>query len=297
VRTARLSDDLLAGIAERVSNWGRWGADDQLGTVNHITGECRARAASLVTAGRTVSLSHPLLLGTSGPPNSVHTVWRSSGPVPAAAEFIGMDFHGPEITHLDAICHIHRDGLMYNGFSALNVVPRSGAAALGTETIASQLVGRGVLLDVAEATGVAYLATGAEVTADDLRRAERLGRVDVGTGDLVFVRMGGSASDAADAARLPGLAPECLEWFRTRDVAVVGTDVAADATPQDPGPWAFPIHQLAIFHMGMPLLDNCSLGELGQACAETGRYQFLVTIAPIQIVGGTGAPVNPLAVL
>jgi kynurenine formamidase len=292
----------LDELAAQVSNWGRWGSADELGTVNLITPQSRVRAARLVSSGEVVSLCQPLPLGgQAGPPNSVHVVWRSFDPVQAAAEFIGLDFHGPAVTHLDAICHIHRDGQMYNGWPASDVRPRQGAGSLGVQALAERIAGRGVLLDVAAAKEVSAIAAGSEVTARDLDLAQEFGQVKVGPGDLVFVRMGGRAVVGSDdsgwrmADRLPGLAPACLPWFHARDIAVLGTDVAADGIPQESGRWAFPVHQLAIFFMGLPLLDNCELEALSAACARHRRYEFFSAVAPLPIIGGTGGPVSPLA--
>jgi kynurenine formamidase len=291
-----LAPEALDEIARQVSNWGRWGEDDQLGTLNLITPRMRADAAASVSAGEVVSLSRPLPLGTAPEvPQSMHAVWRVFQPVEAASELIGIAFHGPAVTHLDALNHIQRDARMYNGFPADELLPKTGSIHLTVDALAARACGRGVLLDVARARGVDRLEAGAAVSPADLEAAERLAGVEVGEGDLLFVRTGAAPWDHEPGT--PGLGARCVPWLHERGVALLGSDVATDVMPASPGPWSLPVHQLAICVMGMPLLDNCTLDELAGACRRLGRHQFLAVVAPLRIVGGTGSPVNPLALL
>ncbi|HEY7200355.1 MAG TPA: cyclase family protein, partial [Candidatus Dormibacteraeota bacterium] len=128
-----------------------------------------------------------------------------------------------------------------------------------------------------------------------LEAAERLGAVEVGEADLVFVRTG-AASEGEHAEGSPGMAPECVPWFAERRIALLGADVANDPAPFREGAWPLPVHQLSLFHLGMPLVDNCDLDPLSEACAEAGRYAFLLVIAPLRVKGGSGSPINPIAV-
>jgi kynurenine formamidase len=291
-----LAPHALDEIAERVRNWGRWGEDDELGTLNLITPQMRARAAASVSAGEVVTLSRPLPLGTSPEvPQSMHAVWRVFQPVEAASELIGIAFHGPAVTHLDALNHIHRGARMYNGFPADELLPKTGSIHLAVDALATRACGRGVLLDVARARGVERLQPGEAIELADLEAAERLGGVEVGEGDLLFVRTGADLWDHGPGT--PGLGARCVTWLHERGVALLGSDVATDVMPAAPGRWSLPVHQLAICVMGMPLLDNCALDDLGEACRRLGRHHFLAVIAPLRIVGGTGSPINPLALL
>jgi kynurenine formamidase len=289
-----LANEELERIAAAVSNWGRWGSDDERGTLNYLTAEMRVHATASVTTGEVVSLSRPLPLGAPELPQSVHAVWRVFDPVEAASEFIGMMFHGPSVTHLDALNHMHQDVRMYNGFPAGEVLPKTGSTHLTVEVMTTSLVGRGVLLDVARCKGVDSLGAGERITLDDLQEAERAANVTVGKGDLLFVRTGASAWLFDHGT--PGLGADCLVWLHEREVATLGSDVANDVMPGPMGRWNLPIHLVTMVHMGMPLFDNCDLDPIGEACARNGRAEFLCVVAPLRIVGGTGSPVSPLAI-
>jgi kynurenine formamidase len=286
-----MDDGELERVAAAISNWGRWGDHDERGTLNHLRPEHTARAAALVRTGRTVSLARQIPLERTR--NSSHVVWRLFTPLEAASEFVGIDFHGPNVTHVDALNHIHRDGRMYNGFEAAEIQPRTGSVHLTVETMREGVIGRGVLLDVARARGRA-LDPGEGAVVADLEAAAALGGVEVGEADLVFVRTGANPDETEHGA--PGMAPECVPWFAERRIALLGADVANDPAPFREGAWPLPVHQLSLYHLGMPLVDNCDLEPLSEACAEAGRWEFLLTIAPLRVKGGSGSPVNPIAV-
>lgn len=286
-----MQDDELDAIAKQVDNWGRWGKEDQRGTLNHLTPGRTAAAAALVGAGESVSLARTLPLDKAR--NSAHVVWRINTPVEAASEFVGIDFHGSMVTHIDALNHIHRGGRMYNGFSVEELKPRSGSEHLTVETMASGIAGRGVLLDIAGARGKPMSGSEGALVAD-LEAAERFGGVTVGPGDLVLVRTGGYIWDREQGS--PGLDAEVVPWLWKREVALLGADVANDVNPCRPGRWDLPVHQLTIYNMGMPLIDNAALEELSDTCLRLHRYEFLLVIAPMRIQGATGSPINPIAV-
>lgn len=287
------SDEELDAIARRISNWGRWGPDDELGTLNLLTPAHRARAAAKIQTGEVVSLAHPLPLGSAQLEQSVHTVWRVLEPFQFASEFVGLAFHGAAVTHLDALCHMHRDGRMYNGYPAGEVTPR-GARRCDVERMAANAAGRGVLLDMPRLRGAARLPGGLALTPADLEAAEERQGVRAGTGDLLFVRVGGRGATAAEGNA--GLAPECALWLREREVALLGSDAGTDVNPGRPGRWGLPLHQLLIAELGMPLVDNAALNDLAETCERLGRWSFFLTLGPIRISGGTGAPVNPQAI-
>jgi kynurenine formamidase len=287
------TDEELDALAAQVSNRGRWGPNDELGTLNLLTPEHRRRAAALIATGEVVSLAHPLLLGTAQLEQSLHAVWRVEAPFQYASELIGMAFHGAAVTHLDALCHMHRDGRMYNGYAAADLHPRNGAPRCSVEQMAANCAGRGVLLDLARLRGVERLPPGTALGPADLEAAEQRQRVRVEEGDLLFIRVGGRWPDGAGNA---GLAADCAAWLRERGVALLGSDVGTDVNPGRPGRWGLPLHQLLIAELGMPLVDNAALDELGDACERLGRSAFFATLAPLRIAGGTGAPVNPQAI-
>jgi kynurenine formamidase len=207
------------------------------------------------------------------------------------------------ITHIDALCHMFVRGEMYGGRSA-DLVKSTGALANTIMVAADGLSGRGVYLDVPRALGVEHLPGNTAISVAHLEAAERELGVRVQEGDLLVVGAGRDArrrdAGTLDPFRdgLAGLHAECLPWLHDRGVAVLGSDGISDPTPGLGIPeWPFPVHQVGIVGMGLHLIDNMALDALTAACAEEGRWEFLLTIAPLRVVGGTGCPVNPVAVL
>lgn len=288
-----VSDEEMEVLSRKVSNWGRWGPEDQRGTLNNMTAEHVAAAGGLIQAGESVSLARDLPLGTSDKTlQSSHLVWRHNKGTESASEYISLVFHGIAITHLDALCHILREGKMYNGFPADDIT-LTGSPKDSVLTMASGVVGRGVLLDVAGVRGRAL--EGSEmVTPEDLLEAERRGGASFGTGDLVFVRTGAKIWVRDPAS--PGLSPNCVPLLHERQVSVLAADVANDPHPLPRAPWWNPVHQLTMYYMGMLLIDNCDLEPLAEACARHDGYAFFCSLAPLRINGGTGSPINPLAI-
>jgi kynurenine formamidase len=295
-----LNDDDLEAALPALSNWGRWGQEDQLGTLNFITGETRLAAAALIRTGRVVPLGRELSTTTPELRNFSYHMNRYQDRLPEEAgcyDVIGMTCHGFAVTHVDALCHIFtpagRHG-MYNGFPITDVTP-SGATKLGIEHAgAAGIIGRGVLLDVAAVRG-GPLPLGSAIMPEDLEAAERLHDVRVGEGDILFVRNG--AGPRNSYRRGTGLHAACLTWLRDRKVAVLSSDSDSDAHPPIPGfaKWTEPVHMVGIPYMGLTLLDHAELDALAAACAQEGRWSFFVTVAPWRFKGATGSAVNPLA--
>jgi kynurenine formamidase len=311
---AQLTSDDVRAIFEQVKNWGRWGADDQLGTINLITAAKRRQAAALVAEGTTVSCSRvirdqpavdvidrPLHHMTySGECWALHPddVASPSG-IQLSRDFIGMMYHGNYITHLDALCHIFWKGKMYNGLSAELVTTARGALAESVELVDQGIVSRGVLLDVAAHRGVPWLELGTPIGPDELEEVERAQGVQVEEGDILLVRTGfwGHRESVGPVTRdkgLPGLHAACLPWLRDRGVAVLCGDTMNDVVPSGYTSFVLPLHEVGQVAMGLWLVDNCSLEDLSAACAQLRRWAFLVTLAPLRIEGGTGSPLNPI---
>lgn len=279
-------------LLPRLTNWGRWGAADELGTLNYITPEHRRKAAALVRTGRSVSLAREVsVTRTEGIRRGTYEMMRDEG---GSRDFVGMIFHGFAQTHLDALCHAFTpEGKMYNGFPASEVTPQ-GANKLGVERMAARgVTGRGVLLDISSLKG-APLAPGTPVSIADLEAAERRQKVRVGAGDILFVRTGAGFANTRE--RRAGLHPECLTWLHERRVALLGGDGDNDVAPLAGFErFASAMHSVAIPFMGLPLLDNAELDALSRACGEERRWQFLLTVAPWRFQGATSSPVNPVA--
>jgi kynurenine formamidase len=306
-RVESVSAAEFRAIFESVSSWGRWGAADERGALNNLTADRVAAAARLVRSGVTVSLSHPLKtdadLACSEPAEHRMTMLpdASSGPLRFVKDYVGLDYHNPGHSHIDALCHVFYEGSMYNG-RAMAAIAEEGAQAGSIELLADGLVGRGVLLDIARLRDAPWLEPGQQVFAEDLEAAERGQRVEVGPGDVLLVRTGHAARLAevgpwdTDEARA-GLHPSAARFLADRKVAALGSDGNNDAAPSTTEGVAFPIHVLALCAMGAPLLDYLQLEDLGARCEAAGRWEFLFVGAPLRITGGTGSPLNPIAVL
>jgi kynurenine formamidase len=214
---------------------------------------------------------------------------------------IEMNIHGNADSHIDALCHVIFDGEQYNGEPA-GAGGDTGTGQLSIATAADGIVGRGVLLDVPRARGVAWLEPGEHVTVDDLLAAERDEQVRVGRGDIVLVRVGHRDRRREhgpwDSAQLrAGLHPDVVTLLAERQVAVLGSDGNGDTAPSLIDGVDFPVHVLAVNALGMMLMDWLELGRLVPMCEESGRWSFLCVIAPLRLPAGTGSPINPIAVL
>jgi kynurenine formamidase len=295
------SDEAMEQLIPALSNWGRWGPDDQLGTLNFITAQTRLAAAALIRTGRVVPIGREFSVTTPELRNFSYTMKRyEDEPLPEESgclDIVGMTCHGFAVTHVDALCHLFtpegKQG-MYNGYPTDNVT-KDGTLKLGIEHVAARgIVGRGVLLDVAAVHG-GPLPLGTPIMPSDLEAAEKLHGIEVGEADILFVRNGaGSANTFRHASGLHG---SCLPWLHERKVAVLSSDSDSDVHPPVPGfkRWTEPVHMIGIPYMGLTLLDQAELDELAKACAEENRWAFFVTIAPWRFKGATGSIVNPLA--
>jgi kynurenine formamidase len=300
----------LDRLFETLSNWGRWGDDDERGALHHLTAPHRVAAAALVQRGETVSLARNLATAPSpeNPYPAHHHMLaagdaRDSNGIPgyeAARDYVGSDVHGLGVTHVDALSHMFVRGEMYGGRPASDV-RSDGARSNTVMSMVDGVVGRGVLLDIPRLRGVGFLENDDPIRRADLEAAESAAGLRVSTGDIVLVAWGRDARRRARRGAFDGMAglhPDCLEWLHEREVALLGSDGISDPMP---GPaienWPFPIHQIGITAIGLHLIDNMALGGLGERCAEASRWEFLFSMAPLRIERATGCPVNPVAVL
>ena len=293
----------LEEMFEKVSNWGRWGPEDERGALNLITDEQRAAAAALVTEGVAVScaLELPKTPAPDNPTPVRHTM-IAAGDVGglASLDYFAIGPHGFATTHLDALCHVFHNGKMYNGFDQSEVTS-SGARRNSIMAGKDGIVSRGVLLDIAALEEVPYLDLDRRIGVSELEAAEEREGVRVSEGDILLVGTGRDARRDEHGPWSPmdeglaGLAPECIPWTHERGVAVIGCDGITDASPSKTSGWRLPYHEIAIVSMGVHLIDNMQLGRLAAACAERGRWEFLLTVAPLRLDQGTASPVNPIA--
>jgi kynurenine formamidase len=295
-----LTRDQLLDLHRTLSNWNRWGAHDQLGTLNLITPEKRVAAARLVRTGRSVSCARPLptvpAADNQQPVVHLMTATATEG---YGGDYVALAPHGYSTSHIDALCHIFHDGRLYNGYPAERVTAR-GALELAIDALRDGIVTRGVLLDAAAARGADALEPGEPIFVDDLERAEESAGVRVAAGDVLLVHTGRWRHRAKHGGwkaheKLAGLDASCLPWLHARGVAALGCDGVSDVLPSRIADVPLPVHSVALVAMGLHLLDNLELGRLAEACAAEERWEFLLSVAPLVLERGTASPVNPIA--
>ncbi len=285
-----------------LSNRGRWGDDDELGTLNLITSEHRVRAAGLVSSGLSVSLSHDYLKERAEDATSPFEHQLLGSPQGGfLSDRYTIAYHGYAHSHMDALCHYSSDGLMYNGISRETVDLEEGCVKLGITNVKQGIVTRGILMDIARLKGVEYLEPGTPIYVEDLEAWEAEAGVRVGPGDVVFVRSGRWARRAQEGpwatGRLAaGLHASVAPWLKERGVAMLGSDYTNDVYPSGVQGVVQPIHLLTLVSMGLWLFDNLDLEAVAEAAADEGRWEFMFVAAPLAVQGGTGSPLNPLAI-
>lgn len=309
---SRISLEEFERLFESLKNWGRWGADDEKGTLNYITPDKVRAAAALVKSGRSVSMSIPINT-VAGPDNpnpaihymsTTHDVDVGSGELLRfATDFLGIQFHGDCHTHIDALCHIAYKGQLYNGRPAETVTSR-GALGLDITAYAHGVVGRGVLIDMPRLRGVKWLELGTAVTGEDIEAAEESQGVRLAEGDIMVFRTGhhrrrlelGAWDPGYTGEGRAGLDPYSLTLLHERKVAVFLPDGDGETVPGPMEEVLYPIHPLQVAAMGMLVADSLQLEELAQVCEEEGRWEFMVVLAPLRLPKATGSPFNPIAI-
>ncbi|HLE52288.1 MAG TPA: cyclase family protein [Anaerolineales bacterium] len=298
-------------LFESLKNWGRWGSEDEKGTLNYITPDQVRAAVALVRSGRSVSMAIPINT-VAGPDNSnpaIHYMSTTfdvdvgSGELRFATDFLGMQFHGDCHTHIDALCHIAYQGQLYNGRPASLVTSR-GALGLDITTYAHGIVGRGVLIDMPRLRGVKWLEPGEAVTRAEIEAAEAAQGVRLGEGDTMVFRTGhhrrrlelGAWDVGYTGEGRAGLDPYSLTLLHERRVAVFLPDGDGEVVPASVEGIQYPIHPLQVTAMGMVVADSLQFEELAQVCEQEGRWEFLVVLAPLRLPKATGSPFNPIAI-
>jgi kynurenine formamidase len=280
-----------------LSNWGRWGKDDQIGALNLITAAKRKEAAALVKEGFSVSLA-----------GDADTVKAVDNPFPYEHEMlaIGNDrisvrYHGIAHCHIDSLAHINENGVFYNGYKPdADAVLKGGHPKNSIHNVKNGIFTRGILLDIPRLKGLPYLEPGTPIYVEDLEAWERRAGVKVSAGDALFVRTGVWARrqavgpwlrGRAEGAKSAGLDPSVIPWLKQRDIATLGSDHPQYVSPAE---LRGAVHDFSLVYLGVHLFDNCDLEALGDAAAARNRWEFLLTVAPLPIRGGTGSPANPI---
>ena len=282
-------------------NWGRWGDDDQKGAVNMVTPEKRVAAAQTVRSGLAVSLSRefPTTPAPDNPFPAIH--YMSFLDQGGCEDYYGISYHGRAATHLDALCHVWNEDGMWNGRDPKEMVTTDGATWGSIENWKEGIITRGVLLDVPKHRGGAYVTQESPVHGWELEDIAKEEGITLEPGDALVVYSGrekwnedGNPIWGSQPEQRPGLHASCLKFLKDSDCCLVVWDMM-DLTPNGYD-LAWSVHA-SICAYGVGLLDNALLQPLAEACGQAGRYEFLLTVNPLRVVGGTGSPVNPVAIL
>jgi kynurenine formamidase len=285
-----------------LSNWGRWGKDDEMGTLNLITPAKRRAAAALVKEGFPVSLaSNASTEKGIDVPCPVEWAMLTASDT-GATDRVGFPcIHGAGATHLDSFAHRFFGGKMWNGYPVSGLVTMAdGAAKNSVLTMKNGIVTRAVLYDIPRLKGVPYLEPGTRILPEDLEAWERKTGVKVAAGDALLLRWGRWARRAklgpwAIDEGSAGFDNSIIPWLKRRDIALLGWETPG-YVPQPPGDLPrLAVHDFALTILGIHLLDRADFEAVSEAAAARNRWEFMVTIAPLPIPKGTGSPVNPIA--
>ena len=275
---------------EELSNWGRWGPDDERGVLNLITAEKAAQAGALVQTGETVSLARTIRREPGEAARPIHPLGALTNRFLVQGDFLferqEIAYHGLNLSHMDALCHVSYKGKLYNGFDFAEVVTEDGGCSkLAITTAQGGIVTRGILLDIPET----------RILPSHVEEFERRTGITIAPGDALLLRTmrSGAEPDLASIGSA-GYDPALLPFLRERDVALLGADI-----PQEGGAIPgieVPVHTFTIVALGMNLLDNLALHELAETAARLNRWEFMLTVEPLRVERGAGSPVNPVAV-
>ena len=287
----------------RDTNWGRWGGNGGAGALNLITDQKRLDAIGLVKKGRSVSLSRPLPVAPAGdnPRPAQHYMHKEARPFEggAAMDYYGVFYHGTATTHIDALCHVWNKDGMWDGKNPEEIIKFGGATYGTVDEWKNGILTRGILLDIPLHRNAPYVTTDNPVHGWELEDVAKSQGIEILPGDAVFVYSGREKYAAANDGRWgtpdgrPGLHASCLPFVKNNDISILGWDMM-DASPNEYDvPWT--VHGV-IFAYGVALVDNSLLEPLANVCAEEKQYEFMLTINPLYVEGGTGSPANPIAV-
>jgi kynurenine formamidase len=310
----KVSVEEFEQIFESVKNWGRWGPDDELGTLNYVTPEKVRAAAGLIHSGRRVSMAIPInrVPGPDNPNQALlfvvqgHEVPVDGSKVGFGLDWLGMAAHGDCHTHVDALCHISYGGITYNGKLANEVLRTNGATQQDVAAYSQGIVGRGVLLDVPRHRGVKWLELGEAVRRAELEACAAAEGVEIGEGDILVFRTGHHRrrlelgpwdnNPPPVGEGKAGLHVDAIPWMQEKRIAAFLPDGDGEAIPSVVEGIMYPIHPLQVAAMGMLVSDSLQFEELVVACEEEQRYEFMVVGLPLRLPGATGSPWNPIAI-
>jgi kynurenine formamidase len=285
-------------LFQQVKNWGRWGPDDRLGAANLVTEAKRKQAAGLVKLGLTVSLAHNPITEKAEDATLPfeHTMNRGF-----TTDTYRVSYHGYAHSHLDALCHILYKDQTYNGYSRAEVNTEKGCTKLSIDTLKQGVITRGILIDIPRLKELPYLEPGTAVFQEDVEAWEKKAGVKVGPGDALLLRTGRWARRAKlgpwpVGTSAAGFHASIATYLKARGVAFLGSDAASEVMPSGVEGVNLAVHTLVITALGIHILDNQDLEQLAETAARLKRWEFQLVINPMPVTGGTGSPLNTLAV-
>ena len=284
---------------DELSNWGRWGPDDELGAANLMTEAKRLEAAALVREGTTVSLAHDMITEAGADAAEPYVLQMTVNPEGQnSGDRVEIYFHGVTFSHLDGLCHVFYKDKIYNGHQFSDVVTDNGCNRMDTTAMKDGLVTRGVLVDMPLLKGVPYLEPGTKLYPEDMEAWEEYAGVTLGSGDALLLRVGRWAHRAeyGPTREMAGWDASIIPYLAERDIALLGADSVHEAPGSVPGLRVNPIHRFAIVARGVNLLDNLDLEAVAETAARLERWEFMLVVSPLRVPGGTGSPVNPIAI-
>lgn len=293
----------VEAMMQSLSNWGRWGQTDELGTLNLITAKKRRQAARLVQDGVSVSMAHNAVktnLDGGSPFEHEVTINNPQGEVGGAGDRYSVAFHGFMHTHIDSLCHIFHKGKMYNGFSSSEVT-KTGSKRLGVEHLKQGIFTKAVLMDMPALFQKRFLDGKTAIRPEHLDAWEKKSGVRVEKGDALLIHTGRWRRREVEGKweimqNSAGLHASCLPWIKQRDVAVIGSDLALDVMPSGVEGVELPVHLVVVVALGMCILDVLDFRAVAEQARRRNRWSFLLNVAPLVVDGGTGSPINPIAV-
>jgi kynurenine formamidase len=289
----QVTKDQVDRWMKELSNWGRWGKDDQLGTVNLITETKRKQAIALARNGTVVSIARqPVIIPKDKPEGTgAHLELRLTHlDAGYTVEDQTIAFHGSTFTHIDGLCHADWDGKIYNGYPLADAVKGNSCLKGSIGNLKAGIVTRGILVDIPRLKGLPFLDPGTQVFTGDIEAWEKMAGVKISPGDAVLLHTGRWTS-----GKTSGFDVSIAPFLKTRDVAVIGSDGTLDAG-QVQGTQPLPLHRFVLVALGMNIIDNADTTLLAETAAKLKRWEFMLVLAPIATPGGTGSPLNPMAI-
>ena len=295
-------------LFEKVSNKGKWGDKDKKGTVNYIDNSKILSALKLPKKGISVSLSFDITQDSTQINYSDFDDLTKYNHQASSVEFRGYDwasdnysisYHGFTVSHMDGLAHLGQGGKLYNGYDASNITPQ-GFEDLGIEAFNGGIMSKGVLIDIPLLYGKEYLDAGTKITINDILNFEEKHNIKIEKGDVVLIRTGRwsekSTKGDSDYSKLSaGLDYKVASLLYERKASVLGSDGTNDAQPSGIPEEGSPVHKLTLVSMGMPLLDNLNLEEISKEAKKQNKWEFFISVQPLRFKGGTGSPVNAIA--